>query len=67
MSIEENFIEKISFIENLAVVMGYDLVKAEGAMANAGKDVKRRYTDIWMKHENSWKLVAMQATIVSMN
>jgi hypothetical protein len=45
--------------------MGYDIVHPTGKMPNAGKTVKRRYTNIWIKNKNSWQLVARQATIIS--
>ena len=45
--------------------MGHDIVKPLGGMANAGKTVTRRYTDIWMQDENTWRLTARQATIIS--
>lgn len=61
----EKFIEKITFIENIAIVMGYDIVTPQGAMDNAGKTLTRRYTDIWMKDKKSWRLSARQATIIS--
>lgn len=64
---DEKVIEKITFVENVAIVMGYDIVKPQGAMANAGKTVKRRYTDIWMKDKNNWRLTARQATIILIN
>lgn len=65
VSADEKVIEKITFVENIIIVMGYDIVKPEGAIANAGKTVRRRYTDIWTKDKNSWRLTARQATIVS--
>lgn len=61
----DRIIEKITFIENISVVMGYDIVYPSGKMPNAGKKVKRRYTNIWMKNKKSWQLVARQATIIS--
>ena len=61
------FIEKITFIKNIAVVMGYDIVYPSGKMPNAGKKITRRYTNIWMQDKQTWKLVARQATIVSIN
>lgn len=61
----EKFIEKITFVENIAIVMGYDIVTPQGAMDNAGKTLTRRYTDIWMKDKKSWRLSARQATIIS--
>ena len=61
----ERIIEKITFADNIAIVMGNETIKPTGQAPNAGKTVKRRYTDIWMKMETSWKLVARQSTIVS--
>ena len=61
----ERVTEKITFIENIAVAMGSETLKPTGKMPNAGKTVKRRYTNIWMKNKNSWQLVARQSTIIS--
>ena len=61
----EKTIEKITVIENIAIVMGQDLVTAQGQMDHTGKTVTRRYTDVWMKTGDSWKLAARQATIVN--
>ena len=55
-------IEKITFINNMAIVMGQDVITPQGAMAGAGKTVTRRYTDVWIKDENSWRLTVRQAT-----
>ena len=63
----ERNIEKISFMENISVVMGTETLIPQGVSTNAGKTVKRRFTNIWMKENNSWKLAARQATIVSVN
>jgi len=49
----------------MAVVMGEDIVKPQGNMQDAGKTVTRRYTDVWMKAQNKWKLIIRQATIIS--
>jgi ketosteroid isomerase-like protein len=57
--------EKITFIENIAIAMGNETLRPTGKMPNAGKTVKRRYTNIWMKNEKSWLLVARQSTIIS--
>jgi ketosteroid isomerase-like protein len=61
----ERVIEKVTFIENITVAMGNETLNPNGKMPNAGKTVKRRYTNIWMKDKNSWQLVARQATIIS--
>ena len=60
----EKVIEHISFVENIAIVMGKEIITPKGVTANAGKTVTRRFTDIWMKNKKSWQLTARQATIV---
>lgn len=61
----ERVTEKITFTENIAIAMGNETLHPTGNMPNAGKTVKRRYTNIWMKNKNSWQLVARQSTIIS--
>ena len=65
ISFSEKRIEKISFIRDMAVVMGSDIVKPRGAMENAGKTVTRQYTDIWIMDNTGWRLTVRQATIIS--
>lgn len=65
ISSSEKVIEKVSFIKGMAVVMGRDIVKPQGGMANSGKTVTRQYTDIWIKENNEWQLTIRQATIIS--
>lgn len=57
-------IEKISILENVAIVMGLETLKPQGKSDNAGKTVKRRFTNVWMKQKEGWHLVARQATII---
>ena len=61
----ERVIENISFVENIAIVMGKEIIMPQGATKNAGKTVTRRFTNIWMKTEGVWKLIARQATTIS--
>ena len=61
----ERIIEKITFADNIAIVMGGETIKPTGIATNAGKTVKRRFTNIWMKNEKNWQLVARQSTIIS--
>jgi ketosteroid isomerase-like protein len=65
ISSSEKQIEKVSFINDMAIVMGNDVVKPQGAMDNAGKTVTRRYTDVWIKEGTGWRLTIRQATIIS--
>ncbi|MEO8766236.1 MAG: hypothetical protein ABI416_18180 [Ginsengibacter sp.] len=44
--------------------MGKEIVGPKGITANAGKIVTRRFTNIWMKTTDGWKLTARQATII---
>lgn len=61
----DRIIENISFIENIAVVMGKEIIIPQGATTNAGKTVTRRFTNVWMKAKGVWRLTARQATIIS--
>ena len=59
----ERIIEKITFVGDIAIVMGQETIKPTGKAPNAGKTVQRRYTNIWMKNKNSWQLIARQSTV----
>ena len=61
----ERITEKVTFHNNIAIAMGNETLHPAGNMPNAGKTVKRRYTNIWMKNKGGWQLVARQSTIIS--
>ncbi|RZL41603.1 MAG: nuclear transport factor 2 family protein [Pedobacter sp.] len=61
----ERITESVTFINNIAISMGNETIRPAGKMPNAGKTVKRRYTNIWMKGETGWQLVARQSSIIS--
>lgn len=61
----ERVTERVTLTNNIAIAMGYEIVRPTGKMPNAGKTVKRRYTNIWMKTSTSWQLVARQSSIIS--
>jgi hypothetical protein len=63
----ERLIEKVTFFNNTSIVMGKEVLIPQGSTQNTGKTVTRRFTNIWMKEKNVWKLTARQATIVSLN
>ncbi len=63
LSFERN-IEKITFNDNVAVVMGGEIIKPQGQQANAGKTVTRRFTHVWLYKNNQWSIIARQATII---
>ena len=60
----ERSIEKITFNDNIAIVMGGEVIKPQGSQPNAGKTVTRRFTHVWKHSNNNWSIIARQATII---
>lgn len=60
----ERNIEKITFNDNVAVVMGGETIRPQGHQVNAGKTVSRRFTHVWLYKNNRWSIIARQATII---
>ena len=60
----ERSIEKITFNDCVAVVMGGEVINPQGHQVNAGKTVSRRFTHVWLYKNGHWSLIARQATIV---
>ena len=63
----ERTIEKITFNDNVAVVMGGEVIKPQGHQINAGKTVSRRFTHVWLYKDQRWSLIARQATIIKVD
>lgn len=57
-------IEKITFNDNIAMVMGEEITKPQGIQQHAGKTVTRRFTNIWKYANNQWFMIGRQATII---
>lgn len=57
-------IEKITFNENIALVMGEEITQPQGQQLHTGKTVTRRFTNIWKFVNNQWFMIGRQATIV---
>jgi hypothetical protein len=57
-------IERITFNHNVAIVMGIELPDKSTASAGVAQNVlfKRRFTNIWMKNDGQWRLIARQAS-----
>lgn len=49
------------------IVMGRETVVPKGTSPDAGKTIKRRYTNIWMKRKGKWRLVARHASVICQN
>ena len=58
----DRFIEKITFTENLAIVMGREVVQTNRKDDNPDKKITRRYTNVWVKHKEGWILTTRQET-----
>jgi hypothetical protein len=44
--------------------MGSEIIRPQGQQINAGKVVTRRFTNVWMNSNNTWSIIARQATII---
>ena len=60
-------IETIRFQGETALVMGKETVKPDGNAPGAGQTILRRFTNIWMKSQDKWRLVARHANIICAN
>lgn len=56
-------IEQVTFTDNVAIVMGGEIIKPQGRQLHAGKTVSRRFTHVWLYKNNAWQIIARQATI----
>ena len=46
------------------IVMGRETVVPKGDSSDAGRTINRRYTNIWMRREGRWRLVARHASVI---
>ena len=57
-------VEQVIVKGNVAFSMGSEIVVAPGDGNVAGKQVKRRYTNIWINENGNWKLAARHANVI---
>ena len=57
--------EAIVIRRDCVVSMGYELVVPKGNVPDSGKTINRRYTNVYYLDDGGWRLVARQATNVS--
>jgi ketosteroid isomerase-like protein len=60
----ERNVEHVFIKGTVAFSMGNETVVAKAANGGPGKTIKRRYTNIWMKENNVWKLTARHANVI---
>jgi ketosteroid isomerase-like protein len=56
--------EAVKIYENVAILMGKEIVVPKGKSPDSGKTINRRYTNIWMNLKGHWKLVARHASVI---
>ncbi|NWG27528.1 MAG: nuclear transport factor 2 family protein [Ignavibacteriaceae bacterium] len=56
--------EYYSVYDNVVVVMGNETVIPSGDNPDRGKTLKRRYTSVYRKFKDGWKLIARHANII---
>ena len=59
--------ESILIHGDTVIVMGRETVVPKGNSPDAGKTIRRRYTNIWMKREGKWRLIARHASVICQN
>lgn len=57
-------VEHVILKGNVAIAMGNEVVVTKGSDAKPGATIKRRYTNIWMKSDGTWKLGARHANVI---
>lgn len=55
-------VEKVTFIQNIAISMGREIVKPQNNTPNVGKTITLRFTHTWIKNKGGWEMAARQAT-----
>ena len=60
----ERIIEKITFNQDIAIVMGNELQQPKNMTTNHDDWILRRFTNVWIKTKEGWQLAARQSTQV---
>jgi len=61
----ERHVERRAKLGDYVVTMGEETMVPKGKAPNAGKTVRRRFTDVWGREGGTWKLKLRQATIIA--
>ena len=57
-------IEAVRVSDNLAIVMGGETVVRKADTASVTPAIQRRFTNIWRRSGETWRMIARQATVV---
>lgn len=58
----KRIVEKITFNQNIAIVMGKELQQPANMVVNHEEWIPRRFTNVWIKSDNGWQLAARQSS-----
>jgi ketosteroid isomerase-like protein len=57
-------IESVGVYGDTVIVMGLEVVTPVGDTPRAGQNLRRRFTNIWMKRKGKWLLTARHANVI---
>jgi len=60
----ESTIERVRVDRDIAIVMGAETVRPTGRAPLAGETVKRRFTHVWQKDGERWRLIARHSNVI---
>lgn len=58
----ERIVEKVTFNQNIAIVMGKELQQPASMITNKEEWIPRRFTNVWIKSDKGWQLAARQSS-----
>lgn len=61
----DRIIEKITFNQNIAIVMGKELQQPANMIENKDEWIPRRFTNVWIKSKDEWQLAARQSSKIN--
>ncbi|HUH33613.1 MAG TPA: nuclear transport factor 2 family protein [Daejeonella sp.] len=60
----ERNIEKVLVKGDVVITMGNELIVDRGKNGEADRTIKRRFSNIWMKQNNEWQVIARHANVI---
>lgn len=60
----KRIIEKITFNQNIAIVMGEELQQPANMIPDENEWISRRFTNVWIKTDKDWQLASRQSSVV---
>lgn len=60
----EREVEAVLVKGEVAVALGGEVVVPSGQSTDAGKTIRRRFTNVWVKEEGRWLLLARHASVI---